>query len=278
MPHCSKLLSIIAAVFVVSGFLAWPTSGQTVRTVYLPIIVTEKDPDATSTEKPLSPTATPTHTPEPTATETNTPEPTATETHTPTPVEGPGAIVAVLGSTTVVTSKCSNTLYIVGEVENTGNQAADRVQIIARFYQGDTLVGTENTYTSLWRVFAGERGAFRFIVLDPPLYDRYELEVVWEEPITEVEYVPVKILNTNTHDYLSHKVFGEIQNTTTKELSAVLISVTFYDINNNVVSVEYATTIISPLPPNGISTFDATTDRNLIYNRYTVDAQGYYIP
>jgi hypothetical protein len=147
-----------------------------------------------------------------------------------------------------------------------------------RFYEGDTLTGVETGRTLLSRTFPGMTNPWRVISLNPPAYDRYEVSANWEEASEFLAYSSVSVLNTGIRDNFGVEVFGEVENTTGNELTAVEVVVTFYDSEGDVVFVDDTLSNPFTLSPAQVGTYQITTARDLVYDGYLVQSQGYYLP
>jgi hypothetical protein len=255
--------------------------------VYLPLVIggngTSTVATATPTGTPApeasaTPSSTPTLSPTTTNTPTPTPTPTQTATNTPTPSPTLTPTPEItLSASRVITSEFSSTIYVIGEVENQTAINLD-IELAVRFYEGDTLVGVETGRTLLSRTFPGMNNPWRAIVFNPPAYDRYEVSANWEESSEFIIYEPVAVLSAGIRDNVGTEAFGEIENTTSNELMAVEAVVTFYGASGDVVFVEERSADPTTLAPGQAGTYQIPTARDLVYDDYLVQAQGYYIP
>jgi hypothetical protein len=152
------------------------------------------------------------------------------------------------------------------------------VQILVRFYSGETLVATEDSSTLLNRVFPGDPSPFSVFVSNPPIYDRYDLEVIWEDASEFVVYEPLTLLNVGVRDNFGIEVFGEVQNPTQQTIDLPQIAVTFYNAEGNIVFADEGFATKTELTPQELSTFEVSTFRDLTYESYQIHAQGSYFP
>jgi hypothetical protein len=70
-------------------------------------------------------------------------------------------------------------MYIVGEIENNGNETAQFVNVIATFYnQNGTVVAADFTYTNPYDIEPGQKAPFQIILTEEDriaLVNSYEL-------------------------------------------------------------------------------------------------------
>jgi hypothetical protein len=177
-----------------------------------------------------------------------------------------------------VTSTFSSSIRVVGEVENQGTAAADNVQIVARFYTGDTLVATADTETILSRVFQNHTIPFRVFLSNAPAFDSYVLSVNWEDTSEFIAYEPLVILSQGVRDNYGIEIFGEVQNPSPATLSSPKLAVTFYDADGSVGYADYGYAASDELARQEVSTYQITTYRDINYDSYKVQGQGYYFP
>ena len=135
---------------------------------------------------------------------------------------------------------------IVGEVHNTGDQAANYVGITATLYDnGDAVLGTSFDYIALGVLLPDRKSPFRIMELNATqalLVDHYSLDVEF----TPTDSIP-KELQITSHSSTYSTSFnglltinGEIENTGDSEAALVTLIATGYDEAGNVVEVEAA--------------------------------------
>ncbi|MFB3889099.1 MAG: FxLYD domain-containing protein [Candidatus Bathyarchaeia archaeon] len=132
--------------------------------------------------------------------------------------------------------------YIVGEVQNVGNQAYKYVEVIATFYNTNgSVVGTEFTYIELYVLHPSAKSPFKILFLEKnvvPLIDHYSLSVSYD-PAT-ARPGNLKILSNTSYVGQTGNlhVVGEIQNNGNNTANYVEVFATFYDTAGNVVAEE----------------------------------------
>jgi hypothetical protein len=246
-----------AALALLAVAVLWATlaSAQGAQRVYLPVIAAP----------PPTPTASPTSIP------TATPPPTATS-PAPRPAE-----VLVLSSRSYVRSSLR---YVVGELLNNTDQIVFGTQITARFYDaGGQLVATDDGYSLLDRMDPGTRVPFLVLLSNPPAsITRYELTVAPRfQPF--LQYRSITVASQQVRDNFGPEVFGEVRNTAEAPLRGVEVAVTFYDAAGAVVDVDSSYASTTDLAVGATSTYSIKTfDRQLVYARYEVRAEGYIAP
>lgn len=127
---------------------------------------------------------------------------------------------------------------VVGEVHNTGDQAAKDVLITATLYNsGNEVIATPISYTRLDVLLPDRKSPFRIVFVDiaqSALVDHYSLDV----DFTPTDSIPEK-LEIISHNSTSGSgmliIAGEIENTGDLEATLVEVIATGYDEAGNVV-------------------------------------------
>jgi hypothetical protein len=208
--------------------------------VYLPYI---------SREEPPTPTPTPTSAP------TLTPTSTPTSIPTPTPTTAPEVIV--LSSSAFVPYSGSDSWYIVGEVLNNTGSNVDFVRINATLRDSSgNVVGSDYSYSMIDTLSPSMISPFRVIFSDPPTWSSYDLVVTWDT--TSQQPYPLEVLNSTSYfdNYDGYHVVGEVENQYSEQRTFVKAFVTLYDINGEVIGVEYSYTNPDELSPGQTASFD----------------------
>ena len=128
----------------------------------------------------------------------------------------------------------TDSIYVIGEVQNTGAQPQQYVRIDATFYSSNmTVVGTGYAFTELDVVHPGRKSPFRIIFNEEaiiPLVEYYQIEVSYSL-ITDP--LPDKLRILSNSYYVggtgSYNIVGEIENSGSGNASYVKVIATFYD-------------------------------------------------
>ena len=152
-------------------------------------------------------------------------------------------------------------LYVVGEVENTGDVATEFTKVIATFYDSqDQIIGNKTGYATLDVLLPGRKSLFNILLLpeDGAMdVSRYTLTVAFSE-YDETKPQGLEILSSeqsiDVMDYLH--VTGEIKNTASTTATDVYVSATFYDSTGTVIGRNWELTAPSDLAAGETGTFD----------------------
>lgn len=157
----------------------------------------------------------------------------------------------------------SDTLIVIGEVENTGNVDLDQAEVIVLLYEDDRFIGSDNGYIFGHGVRVGERALFRAFFSDPPQnWTHYELQVQ-AEPISEyarkyfyddfvIEEIEIILRNNRWVAY------GVVKNDGRQTMKLVEIVVGLYDDDGKLLGIIDDYIDLDKLGPGDTSTF--TTD------------------
>ena len=219
---------------------------------YLPLILKNHSPSEPGTPTPtpteiilVTPTETPKVPPSGTPSVTHTPTPTRTGTPTPTPTPTlvvSGEVVLLSSNAFTVTLGTQTDITIVGEVRNDATASAESVQVTATFYDDSgTSLGTASS-TAYQRILApGQKSPFKIVCPCPQGYDHHTLSVrcgfTMEQPLA----LPQLFNVSEYHDECAGGwlyFFGEVGNTTDRNIEAVQVVVTLYDALGRVINVE----------------------------------------
>lgn len=170
----------------------------------------------------------------------------------------------------------SNLLYIVGEVENTGDVATKFTKVNATYYDSeDQIITTKIGYATLDILPPGRKSPFYVMLLedDGALdVDDYSLTVSWSDSEEDKE-LGLEILssssNTDALDFLH--ITGEIKNTGSATANEVYVCATFYDSDGTVVGRNWEYAEPETLSPDQTGTFDVT----LIYSEQVAKVASY---
>lgn len=157
----------------------------------------------------------------------------------------------------------NNTLYIVGEVENSGNVATEFTKVNATFYDAeDHVVDTKVGYATLDVLLPGRKSPF-YVMMDENDgaldVDDYSLTISWDD-YEEGKELGLEIVSFDDHtdvsDYLH--VTGEVKNIGNETATEVIVCGTFYDSEGTVVGRNTVDAEPKVLSPDQTGTFDVT--------------------
>jgi len=193
-------------------------------------------------------------TPAPTITPTPTvPTPTHPTTSQPTPQPADIFIVSHRGYV-----DSSGTFWVFGEVENSGGQNLQFVEINARLYGKDnTLIAYMSTFIPIDIILPGERSPFSILKVNPPSVDHYEVKISHYIVTDIAPYRGFETLSSSSSVNAAgeFEVVGEMQNVGTKAVKYTQVLATFYDEEGNVVVTTWAFVKEATLNPGDKGTF-----------------------
>ena len=155
--------------------------------------------------------------------------------------------------------------HVVGEVENTGEQAVDSVKITAAFYNSHgTVVATEFNHTYISVLLAEQKSPFEIIVADTTQAERvdhYSLTVT----SSPAEALPIGLEILANSWYLDGggclHVVGEIENIGKQATTHIKVVATFYDETEKVVDSELTFSDPDDLYPTQSAEFEIVLKR-----------------
>jgi hypothetical protein len=169
-----------------------------------------------------------------------------------------------------------NTLWVVGEVENTGDMATQFTKVTATFYNSSNqVVAVETGYTEIDVLLPGRKSPFSIMLLKSSgsleVYN-YSLTVSWDNYAAGKPLALQFLSNSSTIDGRGHMhVLGEIKNTGSLTARFTKVIATFYDANGTVVGEEWDYTEPSDISPNQTAAFDI----ELIYTQQVMKVASY---
>jgi hypothetical protein len=133
-----------------------------------------------------------------------------------------------------------NTLWVVGEVENTGDMATQFTKVTATFYNSSNqVVAVETGYTEIDVLLPGRKSPFDIMLSESDgslkVYN-YSLTVSWDNYAAGKPLALQILSNSSRIDELGYMhVLGEIKNTGSLTARFTKAIATFYDANGTVV-------------------------------------------
>lgn len=195
------------------------------------------------------------------------PAATATPTQPPTATLPPNT-VAILPTYTWYKSKYSETLYVVGEVQNTTAQAVEYVRIpVNLFDAAGTLVDTDYTYAEIDLIVPGEKACFEIIVFDPPAWSMFQFEpVTFRSTDDALPALSVSDINAGIFRENNYRVLGQVRNHDIQRITYVQPIITLYDAAGMVLDCGSTFVQSTDLNPGQTSAFKLTFYSRTTYN------------
>ncbi|MGB9740857.1 MAG: FxLYD domain-containing protein, partial [Candidatus Bathyarchaeales archaeon] len=169
-----------------------------------------------------------------------------------------------------------NTLWIVGEVENTGDMATQFTKVTATYYNSsNNVVAVETGYTELDVILPGRKSPFSIMLLQSSgslqVYN-YSLTVSWDNYAAGKPLALQILSNSSRIDEMGYMhVLGEIKNTGSLTARFTKAIATFYDANGTVVGEAWSYTEPSDITSNQTAAFDI----ELIYTQQVTKVASY---
>lgn len=131
-----------------------------------------------------------------------------------------------------------NTLYVVGEIVNSG-ESGHSVSVIATFYSDDGYrMAVREAHPYLAEVMPGQTNPFKVVLEYPwPNITSYEL-TLQEETVPLCQGAPLEVISAQLDRDATIVVRGEVANTIGVRMQSVDLSVTFYDEFGDVLYVD----------------------------------------
>jgi len=132
--------------------------------------------------------------------------------------------------------------HIVGEVQNSGTENAEFVQLYFNFYDSaNTLLSTDFTYTDLNVLAPGENSGFTDIFTPPPGYDHYAITSVGALAASAPpnHNFTTQVTNVFTDGAGSQHVVGTVTNNNSTADTFVQIVFTFRNCSGTVVDTDF---------------------------------------
>jgi hypothetical protein len=258
------LICSAATMIIYSLVGNWPLQG-----------VPPTDPptvEALATDTPV-PTDTPIPTDTPVPTETAVPTDAAAPPETAGAPGGPDG-VEFQGVTDYLSGSGSH--YLVGEVLNRTADTLRFVEISATFYDASgQVVGGGSTFTELNSVEPGSAAPFKLTTLNPPAFERYDLQVDY----ATTTQPPVGLEVAGHSGSLGadgwYRVVGEVRNPHDFAVKFPEIVVTCYNGAHQVIRVEANLAQVNPLEPGQSSPFEVVlTDPPADLQHYALQAEA----
>ncbi|PVX26786.1 MAG: hypothetical protein CW691_00290 [Candidatus Bathyarchaeum sp.] len=167
-------------------------------------------------------------------------------------------------------------LYVVGEVENTGDAATQFTKVTVTYYDSaNQVITTSLGYSTIDILLPGRKSPFAVLLLesdDSLNVHNYTLSVSWSN-YEEDKPVGLEILSSSESiDFLDFMhVTGEIKNIGDSEANSVMVCATFYDSTGTVVGRNWEYAEPTDLAPNETGSFDV----ELIYSQQIEKVASY---
>ncbi|MFZ7138362.1 MAG: FxLYD domain-containing protein [archaeon] len=152
-------------------------------------------------------------------------------------------------------------MYVVGEVQNTGDQPVEWVEITATFYDSnDSVMATEVGYSGVDVILPERKSPFHIILLDETMVanvDHYSLSVSYEPTVAIEEKLSIVSDSSYIDELGGFIITGEVENTANTDATSVRVYATCYDESGNVVDTGM-TNIYDPIPAGQTASFEVT--------------------
>ena len=161
----------------------------------------------------------------------------------------------------------------VGEIENVGDSNAEFIMLTGTWYSGaGSVVGTSFTFSMLDVIRPGEKSPFKIYLTDStgdP--ERAKLQWSWEETNGQPgRDVRVRDISGSYDSSLGcFTVIGEVENLGLRPVEFVMVIITGYDAEGEVVAADFAFSTLERVAAQGTSPFKAyVCDRASEIERY----------
>jgi len=157
---------------------------------------------------------------------------------------------------------------VVGEVQNTGDQAVKYVRISATFYDSsDTVVDTALTFSTLSTILPGRKSPFTITLWESSQaskVDHYSLSVSFSTTVSVQESLQIVSHSSYIGSFGWLNIVGEIENLATGGTTYVKVIATCYDESGTVINEGLTFTNPSEIEAGQKAPFDITIyDDNL---------------
>jgi hypothetical protein len=167
------------------------------------------------------------------------------------------------------------TFTVVGEAVNATSAPIFRLTIAATFFNDSgQMVASQEGFGYLVQTSPDQRNSFRIQVSNPSNdISRYDLALSWEE-ISVVTYQDLAILRQEVTEDGRVEVTGELQNDFDENLGSVVVVVTLYDEQGEVVDVYQNVPAATQLAPGETTSFAVPILTDEPFATFSVQAQG----
>jgi hypothetical protein len=175
--------------------------------------------------------------------------------------------------------------HVVGEIQNTGNEAITHVRIEATFIHSlgytEEIIAENSAWTELKVLLVGRKSPFEIVLLNKTqstLVDRYVLNpctpCIWT---TSPLPVGLEILSSSSYidDTGQMHVTGEIKNIGSEKATDVKVIGTYYDETGKIVETEFNYSDPRDIEPGQKAMFDIVLSERVPYvDRYELTAES----
>lgn len=161
---------------------------------------------------------------------------------------------------------------------NGASAAVYNVRIIGTFYDAaNNTVAAAESVAILPMTEIELPNPFKLHLTSAPAFSRYELNLVWDD-FSIITYYPLSVLSQDAEEDKEAetlKVVGEIHNDSASPVENIVLEVTFYDADGQVVNVYTGAPDESALAPDQTSAYTIDVpDPGISFKRFWVQAQG----
>lgn len=152
--------------------------------------------------------------------------------------------------------------YVVGEVENQGDEWVGNVDVALTLYGPDgSVVESGSRDLMVDRLAPGERGPYKIPVETASVGGSYDYRVtltadrpgIFEADVRSFETARMA---TRTDEFGHFHVMGEVTNTGAKPSTFTQVIMVLYDAEGRVLEADWTTTDPDRIPPGGTASFD----------------------
>lgn len=167
---------------------------------------------------------------------------------------------------------------MVGEVLNGAGAPVYHVRVIGTFYDAaNNVVAATESAAILPMTEVELPNPFKLHLTNAPAFNRYELNLVWDD-FSIVTYYPLSVLSQEAEEDEEAEtlaVTGEIHNDGVTPVENIVLEVTFYDEDGQVVNVYAGAPDQSTLAPDQTSSYTIDVPNpDISFNSFWVQAQG----
>ena len=279
----------ITSTQTISGTLTPTATGAVTNSVPLsgtmPVVGTVRPTKTAIPTRERTPTrlpqATPTRQPTTAPTKAITPKPTSTFTPAPPPEPTPLPRTIYIGRHNSFSEGSS--LFVVGEVFNGDQVPINSVRVLGSFYDSSgKLVAVQEAPVVLPQSEPGMPNPFKLTILgSADKIVRYELALEWDE-LSIIDYQVLTIVSAEVdegdgeddEEKQDRKLVGLIRNHGATAVNDIIIALTLYNSEGDVVDVFQEIPRETSLVPNATTDFEILLPKDLEFEHFSIQAQG----
>ena len=166
----------------------------------------------------------------------------------------------------------------MGEVINGASAPVYNVRVIGTFYdEANNVVAATEGAAILPMTEVELPNPFKLQLANAPSFSRYELNLAWDD-FSIITYYPLSVLSQETaedKEAETLKIVGEIHNDGVSPVENIVLEVTFYDADGQVVNIYTGAPDERMLAPDQTSAYTIDVpDPTISFESFWVQAQG----